>query len=389
MKALSKWVSKIIDEDTLRQKMASKKLRVKFWIDPTWTIIHLWHAVPLLKLRQFQEEWHVIVLIIGDSTAQVWDTSDKESERPMLTRMQTRKNAEDWLGKISKILDIDKVELHFNSEWLDKTSFNEVGELAKHFSVAEMIDRDNFSKRLKSWTRISIQEFLYPIMQWLDSVKINADVEIGWNDQYFNLMAWRKLQQALWQEKQDVITMKLLMWPDGKKMSKTGGNCIAIDDKPNDMFIKIMAVSDELVMDYFELATNKGLDEINKLMESVESWTLNIMDLKKILAFDITSFYHNDEEANNALKFFNDSISWNIVPNKEDIPQFNISDFQDLLLWKVIKTIGFHSTTWEAKNAILNWGVRIDWCVISDINYIVTANTTIQSWRKKFAFIND
>lgn len=177
---LNKGVSRVIDREHLEKQLKSgKTLRVKFGIDPTGAVVHIGHAVPILKLRAFQELGHQIVLIIGDATAQVGDTSDKDAERPMLKREETRKNAENYLAQFGKILDLSKLEVHYNSEWMDITNFNTVGELAKNFSVAEMLDRDNFSKRYQGGVRISLQEFLYPIMQGWDSVQVKADVELG------------------------------------------------------------------------------------------------------------------------------------------------------------------------------------------------------------------
>lgn len=176
---LEKGVSRVIDRESLEAKLASgKPLRIKFGLDPTGTIVHIGHAVPMLKLREFQRLGHHVIILIGDATAQVGDTSDKEAERPMLKREETRKNAETWISKFSRILDMDKLEIYYNSEGLDRVNFCGVGELAKHFSVAEMLDRDNFSKRYKAGIRISLQEFLYPVMQGYDSVVLHADVEL-------------------------------------------------------------------------------------------------------------------------------------------------------------------------------------------------------------------
>ena len=227
--------------------------------------------VPILKLRAFQELGHTVILLMGDSTAQVGDTSDKEGERPMLTRAQTRENAANWLGLFGKVLDLSKTEVRYNSEWMDTINFNAVGELASNFSVAEMLDRDNFSKRYKAGVRISLQEFLYPIMQGYDSVALHAEVELGGNDQYFNLLAGRTLQEAHDQPKQDVMTFDLLLGPDGKKMSKTGGNTIAVNMTPQEMFVKTMEVSDDLIVSYFELATTVSLEEITTIKERLTS----------------------------------------------------------------------------------------------------------------------
>lgn len=301
---LSKGVSRIIDQKHLEARLEKGDiLRVKFGIDPTGTIVHLGHMVPILKLRAFQDLGHQIVLIIGDATAQVGDTSDKDGERPMLTREQTLQNASNWLGLFGKVLDISKVEVRYNSEWMDSTNFNAVGELAKNFSVAEMLDRDNFSKRFKGGVRISLQEFLYPIMQGWDSVQIRADVELGGNDQYFNLLAGRTLQEAHGQPKQDVMTFDLLIGPDGKKMSKTGGNCIAVDMPANDMFVKLMEVKDELILDYFRLATLMTNDEVSHIEQRLKKGE-HPKNIKLELAKSVVTLYHGTSLAQEATKYF-------------------------------------------------------------------------------------
>lgn len=306
---LKKGVSKIIDKDNLQKKLESgKTLRIKFGIDPSGPIVHIGHMVPILKLRAFQELGHQIVLIIGDSTAQVGDTSDKDAERPMLQRAQTLENAKNWLSIFGKVLDMSKVELHYNSEWMDTTSFNTVGELAKNFSVAEMLDRDNFAKRFKAGKRISLQEFLYPIMQGWDSVKVRADVEIGGNDQYFNLLAGRPIQEACGQEKQDIMTFELLLGPDGQKMSKTKGNTIPVDMDPKQMFMKVMEVKDEYILDYFRLATTISLDEVETFAKRLKSGE-HPKEIKFDLAKTIVSLYHGDAAAAEGRAYFEKVLS--------------------------------------------------------------------------------
>jgi len=268
---LDKGVSCVIDRKVLEEKLRSGRvLRIKLGIDPTGKNLHIGHAVPILKLRAFQELGHQIVLIIGDSTGQVGDTSDKDAERPMLTREETRENGRDYFNQFSKILDMDKVEFRYNSEWLDKVNFNEVGQIAKHFSVAELLDRDNFSKRFKGGIRISLQEFLYPLMQGYDSVAIKADVELGGNDQYFNLLAGRTIQEAYGQPKQDIMTFNLIEGTDGRKMSKTYGNYIALAETSHQMFVKVMEIKDELIRTYFESCTTLSLAKIEPYMARID-----------------------------------------------------------------------------------------------------------------------
>ncbi len=252
--------------------------------------------VPFLKLKEFQALGHEIVLLFGDATAQVGDTSDKDAERPMLTREETQRNCEAFLQKFSKVIDISKVHVYYNSEGLDAVNFAGVGELAKNFSVAEMLDRDNFSKRYKEGKRISLQEFLYPIMQGYDSVAIakkygSCDLELGGNDQYFNLLAGRTLMNAFGLPKQDIMTFDLLVGTDGKKMSKTSPNCILIDDTPFDMYQKLINVDDTLIVHYFTFATDMTVEQVDMIAKRLESGEHpNI--LKKELADYVVTMYH-------------------------------------------------------------------------------------------------
>lgn len=388
---LKKWVSQLIDGENLKKRLESgKELRIKFGIDPTGSTVHIWHAVPILKLREFQKLWHKIVIIIGDSTAQVWDTSDKTAERPMLTREETRENAKDYLSLFSKILDIDKVEVRYNSQWMDDTNFNYVWELAKNFSVAEMLDRDNFSKRFKWWVRISLQEFLYPIMQGFDSVKIEADVELWWNDQYFNLLAWRRLQEALGQEKQEVMMFNLIEWTDGRKMSKTYNNFIGLDFDHNKMFVKIMEIKDELIPIYFEHCTDLYLDEIEDRLKNLESdprW------VKIDLAKTIVKMYHNEEKADMAEAYFEKVLKEWMVPDEEDIEKTSVEiEWDSVPLVSLLRLSKLVNSSNEARNALSSNWVKVNNEYQNDPKFEVKLEkdnyTLIQVWKKKFKLVN-
>lgn len=389
---LEKWVSRIIDKESLEKKLKSgKTLRIKFGIDPTGTTVHIWHAVPILKLREFQRLGHQIVLIIWDSTAQVGDTSDKSAERPMLTREETRQNAKDYLNQFSKILDIDKVEVRFNSEWMDKTNFNYVWELAKNFSVAEMLDRDNFSKRYKDWVRISLQEFLYPIMQGYDSVMVKADVELGWNDQYFNLLAWRRLQEAHNQDKQDIMMFNLIEGTDGRKMSKTFFNFIGLNFSANEMFVKLMEVDDSLILKYFEHCTPLYLDEIELYKKRLESWE-NPRNIKIELSLEIVKLYHWEEASREAKAYFERVLKDWIVPDEKDIEKSEIeSETPELPLVTVLVKSWLCSNSTEARNAISGNSVKVNNEVQTDPKYIIKLDkknyTLLQVWKKKFKMV--
>lgn len=386
---LSKWVSRIIDETSLIKKLENgKKLRIKFGIDPTAPIVHIGHAVPILKLREFQKLGHHVIILIGDATAQVGDSSDKDAERPMLKREETRKNAEKYLASFGKILDLEKVEVYYNSEWLDKVNFCGVGELAKHFSVAEMLDRDNFSKRHKAGIRISLQEFLYPIMQGYDSVVLKADVEIGWNDQYFNLLAGRTLQGAYGQEKQDILITPLIMGTDGEKMSKTKGNYISLDMSANDMFVKIMEIPDSQIVPYFESCTSLDIEEIKNIEKILEEGE-HPRIIKKQLAWEIVWLYHDVNSVNHAEEYFEATIAGGARPKDEDVSVCEYPPGEHSLM-TLLREMWLVSNSTEAKNAITSGGIKVDEVMIDDPKTVVIVNSEkklIQVGKKKFGYI--
>ena len=296
---LSRGVDRIVDGEKLREKMnAGKQLRVKLGIDPTSQDIHLGRATQLLKLRDFQELGHTIILIIGDATGVIGDTSDKESERPMLSREEVNTNAEKYFEQAGKILDMRKVEKAYNSTWLDKLTFSEIGKQADAFSVADFIARENIKKRLDEVKRVSLRETLYPLMQGYDSVEVKADVEIGGSDQWFNLLAGRTLQETYGQQPQSVITNMLIAGLDGRKMSSSWGNTIALNAKPNDMYGKVMSLNDTLMKEYFVTCTRVPLQEVESILSG------DPKSAKMRLAKEIVSFYHGKEKADNAEQDF-------------------------------------------------------------------------------------
>lgn len=323
--------------------------------------------VPILKLKAFQELGHKVVLLIGDATAQVGDASDKDAERPMLARAETEKNAKLFLSKFARVLDLEKIEIYYNSEWLDQVNFASVWELAKNFSVAEMLDRDNFSKRYKSWVRISLQEFLYPIMQWYDSVAIakkygRCDVELGGNDQYFNLLAGRTLMDAHGLPKQDIMTFDLLVGSDGKKMSKTSPNTVAIDEAPQSMYQKLISIKDELIVPYFELATDATLDEVASIRDRLESWE-HPNKLKEELAQRIITMYHG--------KPYDPSDMSNIEEYRlVNFPFYNERGW--ITITDLLREVWFCATSGDVRNALSWKSVRVDGVVIEDPKYLVT-----------------
>jgi len=289
---LTRGVEEVIEYQHLESALLSgKKLTVKLGIDPTSPNIHIGRAVLLWKLRAFQELGHEAVFIVGDSTGLIGDTSDKESERPMLTEAQVKINKASYFNQAFKILDKKKTIVHFNSEWLDGLGFKDLAKMANLFGLHEFESRDVVARRMKAGQRVSFHELLYPLLQGYDSVAIKADVELGGTDQRFNLLAGRTIQPAYGQESQDIMMTGLLEGTDGRKMSSSWGNVINIVDEPNDMFGKVMSISDDLIIKYFTLATRVPLDEIQNIKHQLQSGG-NPKNIKERLAREIVSLYH-------------------------------------------------------------------------------------------------
>lgn len=313
---LSRGVEEIIEKESLEAKLKSgKKLRIKLGIDPTSPNIHLGRVIPLLKLRDFQELGHKIVLIIGDFTAVIGDTSDKESERPMLTEKEVKENLKDYIEQAAKVIEIKKCEIEYNSKWLEKINFKEICVQADIFSLSDFISRENIKKRLDAGKRVSLRELMYPLMQGYDSVAVKADVETGGTDQRFNLLAGRELQRHYGQIPQDIITNPLIEGTDGRKMSSSWGNVISLFDVPNDMYGKVMSLHDDLIIKYFTLVTRYPLEKIEGHKKSLENGQ-NPKEIKMKLAYEIVKMYHSEEEAKKAENYFIGAFSKGQVPDE-------------------------------------------------------------------------
>ena len=307
---LTRGVSEVIGRDELKEKLLKgEKLRIKLGIDPTSADIHLGRAIPLLKLRDFQEMGHQIVFIVGDFTALIGDTSDKDSERPMLSKEEIEENQKTYFEQVGKIIDLKKAELKYNSEWLEKLGYREIGEQANLFSVADFIARDNIAKRLSLGKRVSLREVLYPLMQGYDSVAVEASVELGGMDQRFNLLAGRTMQESYGQKPQSIILGPLIPGLDGRKMSSSWGNTITLNLSPNEMFGKIMSMADEYVREYFEVCTRVPMTEVEEVVSG------HPRDAKLRLAFEITKMYHGDNEASSAQENFVNTFSKGGLPD--------------------------------------------------------------------------
>ncbi|HLD27626.1 MAG TPA: tyrosine--tRNA ligase, partial [Patescibacteria group bacterium] len=253
---LERGVDEVIDKDSLAKELATgRRLRVKLGIDPTSPRLHLGRSIPLLKLKDFQELGHQIIFIVGDFTGVIGDTSDKDSERPMLSPALIKQNMKDYVRQAGKIINLKKCEIKYNSQWLKKLTYDKTGEQADQFSLAEFMARENIKKRLDEGRRVSLREVLYPLMQGYDSVAIRADVELGGTDQRFNLLAGRRLQEYFGQKPQNILMTPLMEGTDGRKMSSSWGNTIDLTDEPAEMFGKVMSITDDLIIKYFTLAT--------------------------------------------------------------------------------------------------------------------------------------
>ena len=311
---LSRSVEEVFVAEHLKSALLSgRTLRVKLGIDPTSDTVHIGRAIVLWKLREFQDLGHTIVLVIGDFTAQIGDPSDKLEKRPMLSEDEVKKNLKKYKKIAGKILDMKKVEFVYNSRWLTKLNFKEVSKLAETFSVQQMISRRNFQDRLEKGQEISLREFLYPIMQGYDSVAVRADVELGGTDQLFNLKAGRTIQKFFGLPEQDILMTQMLEGTDGRKMSSSWGNIIAITDEPSDMYGKIMALHDNLIEKYFTLCTKLSLEEIASMQKELANGA-NPRDSKMRLAREIVALYYGDHEALNAEKNFIETFSRGGVP---------------------------------------------------------------------------
>ncbi len=321
---LNRGVSEVIDKKDLRKKLLSgKKLRIKLGIDPTSPNLHLGRSVTLLKMRDLQQMGHQIIFIIGDFTGVIGDTSDKESERPMLSEKQVKENMKSYIKQLKKILDIEKVEVHHNSKWLERLGYKEISKQADQFSVTEFISRENIKKRLDQGTRVSLREVLYPLMQGYDSVAIKADLEIGGTDQRFNLLAGRKLQQFYGQKPQNILMVDLIPGTDGRKMSSSWGNTINLLDKPNDMFGKVMSLPDDLIITYFKSCTRVPLKEVHDLAQSLFAEKINPRDAKIKLAFEITKIYWGEKKAQKAQENFIKIFQKKELPQKIKVVPVN------------------------------------------------------------------
>jgi len=364
LKVIKRGVVEILLENELLKKLdySYKKglpLKIKVGFDPTAPDIHLGHTVLLEKMRQFQELGHEVIFIIGDFTGTIGDPTGKSEIRKPLTREEVLKNAETYKTQAFKILDPEKTKVVFNSEWMGKMTATDMIRLAAKHTVARMMERDDFNKRFKSNQPIGIHEFLYPLIQGYDSVVLESDVELGGTDQRFNMLVGRELQKEDGKNPQVVIMLPLLEGLDGvNKMSKSLGNYIGITDSPKEMFGKIMSVTDDLMIRYYELLSHITVDELNALKEGMKNGSVHPMEAKKSLAREIVERYYDSETATSAREEFE-----NIFKNKglpDDIPVFQLEDDNEIWLPGIMKEAGLVQSTGEGIRLIKQGGVTVD-----------------------------
>ena len=329
MRQIRRGAAEIVNEEDLKKKLArGAPLRVKVGFDPTAPDLHLGHTVVMHKMRHFQELGHHIIFLIGDFTGRIGDPTGRNETRPPLTSEQVLANAETYRRQVFKILDPEKTEIAFNSSWFDEFGAADFIRLASGMTVARMLERDDFEKRYRERRPISLHEFLYPLCQAYDSVALKADVEMGGTDQKFNLLVGRGLQGQYGQEGQCILTMPLLVGTDGvRKMSKSYGNYIGIDEPAEDIFAKLMSISDELMWNYYELLSAKSLDEIAALKKGVESGSVHPKEAKENLAREITARYHDEAAADAARAKFNSVHASGLFP--DDAPEFTAPEGEE------------------------------------------------------------
>ena len=380
---LKRGVDEILSEADLIEKLKENRpLRVKLGADPTAPDIHLGHTVVMNKLRQFQNFGHEVIFLIGDFTGMVGDPSGKNSTRPPLTREDVLRNAETYKQQIFKILDPQKTRIVFNSDWLGKLGTEGMIRLASNYTVARMLERDDFKTRFTNNQPIAIHEFIYPLLQGYDSVALEADIELGGTDQKFNLLVGRELQKSAGQKPQVAITLPLLVGLDGeKKMSKSLGNYIGVTDAPNDMFGKVMSISDELMWDWYNLLSFRPLTEITQLKQEVANGK-NPRDVKILLAKEIIARFHSEIDAEAAEQEFINRFQKGAMP--EEIPEFTFEG--EIGLANLLKEAGLVESTSEAIRSAQQGGVRIDGEKVDDIKQTVKSGTAVyQVGKRKFA----
>ena len=374
MDLIRRGANEIVPEDELVKKLErslkeNKPLNIKLGCDPTRPDLHLGHSVVLRKLAHFQQLGHQIILIIGDFTGMIGDPSGRNSTRPPLTLEESRKNGESYIEQASKILRKEKTRIVHNSEWLGKMSFEDVIKLASKYTIARMIERDDFTKRFKAGIPISVHEFLYPLAQAMDSVAINSDVELGGTDQKFNLLVGRDIQREFGMEPQVILTLPILVGTDGvEKMSKSYDNYIGLSDSPSQIYGRSLSIPDNVIYTYYELATDISNTELAQIKSDLSNPEINPRNLKRALARKLVEMYHNAEEAKNAEEEFDKIFIKKEVP--DDIPEYK-AKAAEMPLLDLIVEIEFAPSKGEARRLIQQGGVTLDGDKVTDTNMTI------------------
>ena len=378
LELISRGTEEVIPLKDLRKKLEksikdNKPLTIKLGCDPSRPDLHIGHSVVLQKLRDFQDLGHQAVLVIGDFTAMIGDPSERNKTRPQLTLDEAKANAESYIEQSKVILDVNTLKVLFNSTWLNKMKFEDVIKMSSKYTVARMIERDDFTKRFEAEIPISMHEFLYPLAQAMDSVEINADVELGGTDQKFNLLVGRDLQREYNQEPQSIITLPLLEGTDGvEKMSKSYDNYIAIDDSPEDMYGKIMSINDSMILKYYKLAVFADREKIESVKILLEDNSNNPRDIKRSLAKDLVERYYSAEKAESAETAFDQIFVKK--DNPDNMPSYNLSSKVSLV--DILLSENLIASKGEGKRLINQNAVKIDGKVCSDINLAISPSDT-------------
>lgn len=387
MKIIKKGVDKIVNEEELMNKLErasrnNESLTIKLGLDPSAPDIHLGHAVVLRKIKQMQDLGHKAVIVIGDFTGKIGDPTGKAKGRKALSEEEVQRNAQTYKEQIFKILDVDKTEVRFNSEWLGKITFDKVIELASTITVARMLERDDFQNRYKNNIPIGVHEFFYPLMQAYDSVELKADIELGGTDQTFNILMGRTLQKYMGQESQIAMFMPILEGLDGiEKMSKSLGNYIGVNEHANIMFKKVMEIPDALIIKYFELATDVHPDEIDRIKKDLDRGK-NPRDIKFELAKIITALYHSELEVKEAIEFYDLAFRKKDIP--DNIPEIELESDILMNLIPILVQNNIIPSKSEFKRLIAQGGVRVNQEKINDMDFKLINNDVIKIGKKKF-----
>ena len=374
---ISRGVEEILPEDALKSKLkksisSNTPLNVKLGCDPSRADLHVGHGVVLRKLRHFQDLGHQAILVIGDFTAMIGDPSGRNKTRPQLSLEEAKVNAQSYIDQAEKILDIDTLKIVFNSTWLNSMNFSDVIRLASHYTVARMLERDDFTKRYQSEIPISIHEFMYPLAQGMDSVELKADVELGGTDQKFNLLVGRDLQREYEQDPQAIITCPLLEGTDGiEKMSKSYGNDIGLNDSPEDMYGKTMSIKDDMIIKYFTLAADADENLLNQVKKDLSDSSFNPRDSKRLLGRSLVELYYNRDLALQAEQHF-DQVIVN-KDNPDDMSEFSLK--KDMKIIEVLHSSDLVSSKSEARRLLNQGAIRIEGEKVSDMDMILSNGT--------------